>query len=386
MAKFRVLRLITWLPPGGIEHKIAAVLPAMNRDLFEPHVCCIRERGPLADALEEAGVPVHVVPFRNRWDLRAHNRLRDLVVHLRADLVHSHMYRSNVPATVLKLRLPHLRVVGHYHNVDTWETQRQARLDAWMARRRDMNIAVSNAVRENVIRRLSLPPALIRTLHNGVDLERFHSVSAVERHAIRTQMGWSAGTRIILMAARLVPQKNHAFVLRQLPEIFRDAPRARCIFAGAGPEQANLESLAASLGLADRVTFLGSRDDIPRLLSAADIFILPSLKEGFSNAILEAMACGLPVVASDVGGAREIIERGVNGYVIDVQKEGDSVTVNAGQFIRHMKRLLADDDFRLRLGVGALARVRAFGLDSMVSDIEGLYLDLLNRPALPAKP
>jgi len=114
--------------------------------------------------------------------------------------------------------------------------------------------------------------------------------------------------------------------------------------------------------------------------------MLPSLKEGFSNAILEAMACGLPVVASDVGGAREIIERGLNGYVIDVERESETVSVNAGQFIRHMKRLLTDDDFRLRLGAGAFARVRAFGLDSMVSDIENLYLDLLSRPSAPTQP
>lgn len=379
MAKYRVLRMITWLPVGGIEHKIAAVLPALDRDLFEPHIVCLRERGSLADALEGAGVPVHVVRFGTRWDPFALRRLCDLVRRLKVDLVHSHMYRANVPATVLKLRMPELRVVANYHNVDTWDTWRQYRMDAWMAPRRDMNVAVSNAVRENVMRRLQLPPDRIRTLYNGIDLNSFHPVSATERHAIRAELGWPAGARIALMSARLVPQKNHDFVLRNLPEILRDAPRARVVFVGTGTEEEKLRRMAAELGVAGNVTFTGPRSDIPRLLAASDVFVLPSLKEGFSNAILEAMACGLPVVASGVGGTREVIDRGINGFVLDVERDGGTTRVNPNQFVRHMKRLLADDDHRLRLGAAALKSVRRFGLDNMVRDIEELYLDLLEK-------
>ncbi len=380
MAKHRVLRLITWLPSGGIERKIAAVLPRLNRDLFEAHVCCIRERGPLADELEAAGIPVHVVRFGSRWDPLAMRRLRRLTADLKIDLVHSHMYRANTPATMLKVRNPALRVVGQYHNVDTWESWRQRRLDGWLARRRDMNVAVSRAVREDVVTTLGLAPEKVRTIYNGVDLGEFHPEPAVGRHAIREQLGWPAGARIVLMVARLVPQKNQAMVLRCAPEILKSVPRTRFVFAGGGSGGDALRAQAQELGITQAVEFLGSRDDVPRLLAASDVFVLPSLKEGFANAILEAMACGLPVVASDVGGAREVIDRGISGFVLDTERPAGTAAataVNETQFVRHLRRLLSDDDYRLRIGAQALRQVAGFSLAGMVRDVEDLYLELL---------
>ncbi|MCX7962882.1 MAG: glycosyltransferase, partial [Candidatus Sumerlaea chitinivorans] len=93
MARYRVLRLITWLPRGGIERKIVAVLPRLDRNLFDTHLCCIRERGPLADELEQQGIPVHVVPFRTRWDVKGLRALAELVKREQIDLIHAHMYR-----------------------------------------------------------------------------------------------------------------------------------------------------------------------------------------------------------------------------------------------------------------------------------------------------
>jgi hypothetical protein len=156
MSRYRVLRMITWLPTGGIERKIAAVLPRLDPELFEVHMCCIRERGPLADDLEAAGIPVHLVPFKSRLDPIGMLKLRRLAKKLEIDLIHSHMYRSNVPATMLKIMNPRLKVIGHYHNVNTWETPRQESLDRYLAARRDMNVAVSEAVRRDVQQRLGI--------------------------------------------------------------------------------------------------------------------------------------------------------------------------------------------------------------------------------------
>lgn len=378
-ARYKILRLITWLPQGGIERKIVAVLPRLNRELFEPHLCCIRERGPLADQLEQQGVPVHVVHFGSRWDPLALWRLRGLARNLQVDLVHSHMYRSNCPATALKWFDPRLVVIGQYHNMDTWESKAQLWVDRKLAVRRDLNVTVSEAVARNVQQNLGLPDYLVRTVYNCVDLDEFHPVSAVERHAIRESIGIPVYARVVIMVARLVPQKNQRVVLESAPEILESAPKTHFLFVGGGPDEAFLKDLTRDLGIGQSVTFLGRRDDVPRLLASSDVAVLPSDREGFSNAILESMACGIPVVATDVGGNREIIDSGIDGYVV---QSGDAPgELNQGQFVRYVKRLVSDDELRTRMSMAALGHIKQFGLDAMVHEVEQLYLELLEERA-----
>lgn len=363
---------------GGIERKIAAVLPRLNKDLFDVHLCCIRERGPLAEVLEDSGIPVHLVPFRSRMDPIAISRLRGLVQRLGIQLIHSHMYRSNVPATILKVMDPKLRVVGHYHNVDTWESGRQVVVDRFLARRRDMNIAVSEAVRRDVQNRLKLPPELTTTLYNCVDLDDFHPLSSPEKAAIRKSLGYGPDHVLVGMVARVVRQKNQKLVLDAVPEMIAAQPHTRFLFIGGGPDEDELKELVQQRGLTNHVAFLGRRDDVPRLLAACDIAVLPSLKEGFSNAVLEAMACGVPMVVSNVGGNAEVLDHGISGFLCDVStSHNGGVEVNSSQFTRHLRRLLTEPDFRIRVGQAALARVQHYGIDAMVREIEQLYLEVL---------
>jgi glycosyltransferase involved in cell wall biosynthesis len=379
-ARYRILRMITWLPQGGIERKIVAVLPKLNRELFDVHLCCIRERGALADDLERQGVPVHLVPFKSRLDPLGIYRLRALTRRLGIDLIHSHMYRANTPATALKILNPKLTVIGHYHNVNTWESPRQLRMDRFMAQRRNMNVAVSEAVRQNVVDTLAIPEELTTTLYNCVDLDEFRRLPAHHRINARAELGVATSEKVIIMVARMVSQKNHQLVMETAPEILRACPRARFLFVGGGPDEEALKAQAAASGIAERCIFLGRRDDVPRLLGASDVAILPSFKEGFSNAVLEAMACGLPVVASDVGGNGEIIENGINGYLLETAPDPGSrfgVSIPVAQFPRLLKRLLTDDEHRRRLGEAAWQRARHYGIDAMVSEIEQLYLEVL---------
>lgn len=386
MAKFRILRLITWLPTGGIERKISAVLPRLDRSLFEVHLCCIRERGPLAEDLERAGIPVHLIPFRSRMDPFALRRLHRLVRRLNIDLVHAHMYRSNVPATLLKLYDENLMVLGHYHNVDTWESRRQLWFDRYLARRRDMNVAVSEAVRQDVIGRLGLEEDRVRTLHNGVDLEEFHPLPEEERRLLRASLGFGGEEKLVVSVARLVRAKNQELILRSIAELVASTPEARFLFVGSGPDEERLRELAGHLQVEEYVRFLGRRDDVPAVLAACDVSVLPSLREGFSNAVLESLACGLPVVASDVGGNNEVIDPGVNGYLCEVAEvEGAGqgghlgLEVNSGQFVRYVRRLLEDEALRRRASQSALETVQRFSLENMVRDVEELYLELLEE-------
>ena len=123
------------------------------------------------------------------------------------------------------------------------------------------------------------------------------------------------------------------------------------------------------------MTFAGKRDDVPSLLASADVSVLPSDREGFSNAILESMASGIPVVATDVGGNREVIDSGIDGYIV---QSGDAPgEINQGQFVRYVKRLVTDDELRTRMSTAALKHIQQFGIDAMVHEVEQLYLELL---------
>ncbi len=379
-SRYRILRMITWLPQGGIERKIVAVLPKLNPELFDVHLCCIRERGALADDLERQGVPVHLIPFKSRLDPFAIMRLRRLTKELNIDLIHSHMYRANTPATALKVLDSNLRVIGHYHNVNTWESPRQRKMDRFMAMRRDMNVAVSEAVRENVVDNLDIPEEITTTLYNCVDLDEFRRLSSDERTTLRDDLGIAHTDKVIIMVARVVRQKNQRLVIETAPEILRTCPEARFVFVGGGPDEEEIKTLAKDTGIAERCIFLGRRDDVPRLLGASDVAILPSFKEGFSNAVLEAMACGLPVIASDVGGNAEIIDPGINGYLLETTSDAASpygIAIPTPQFPRLLKRLLTDDDHRMHLGQAAWDRSRHYGIDAMVREVEQLYLEVL---------
>ena len=380
MSRYGILRMITWLPQGGIERKIVAVLPKLNRDLFDVHLCCIRERGALADDLEKQGVPVHLIPFKSRLDPVGLLRLRRLTRRLNIDLIHSHMYRANTPATALRVMDSRLAVIGHYHNVNTWESARQLRMDRFMALRRNMNVAVSEAVRRNVVETLGIPEELTTTLYNCVDLDEFQRLGDPARAAVRSELGIPPQDKIIIMVARMVAQKNHQIVIETAPEILQACPESRFVFVGGGPDEESMKEQARNRGIAERCLFLGRRDDVPRLLGASDVAILPSFKEGFSNAVLEAMACGLPVVASDVGGNSEIIDPGINGYLLETTADATSrfgISIPVAQFPRLLKRLLTDDEHRVRLGEAAWQRARHYGIDAMVREIEQLYLEVL---------
>jgi len=380
VSRYGILRMITWLPQGGIERKIVAVLPKLNRDLFDVHLCCIRERGALADDLEKQGVPVHLIPFKSRLDPVGLLRLRRLTRRLNIDLIHSHMYRANTPATALRVMDSRLAVIGHYHNVNTWESARQLRMDRFMALRRNMNVAVSEAVRRNVVETLGIPEELTTTLYNCVDLDEFQRLGDPARAAVRSELGIPPQDKIIIMVARMVAQKNHQIVIETAPEILQACPESRFVFVGGGPDEESMKEQARNRGIAERCLFLGRRDDVPRLLGASDVAILPSFKEGFSNAVLEAMACGLPVVASDVGGNSEIIDPGINGYLLETTADATSrfgISIPVAQFPRLLKRLLTDDEHRVRLGEAAWQRARHYGIDAMVREIEQLYLEVL---------
>jgi len=364
---YHVARVITWLPPGGIEQRLAALLPRLNQPPFRVSVICLRERGALADSLEQAGVPVMLLPLRSRLDPRGLRALARWMRDAGVDLVHSHMYRSNVPATIAARMAGIKAVLCQVHNVNTWETRRQRWMDRWLMRWRTAMIAVSEEVKRDIVARLGCPPERVRVLYNGIDLHEYGAKRPDPE--LRRQLGVPDGHRLVVVVARLVEQKGHGRLFRALEAVRNELPPTRIVLVGNGRLRAALENEVRDRRLDDVVSFAGHRSDVPQILALADLSVLPSEREGFSNAIIESLAAGAPVVATDVGGNREAIVAGESGLLVapeDVRGLG-----------RAIKTVLCDEPLRRRMSEAARRQAQRFSLDRMLDETRRLYLEVL---------
>ncbi|MCX7765529.1 MAG: glycosyltransferase [Candidatus Sumerlaeia bacterium] len=365
----KILRTITWLPVGGIERRITALLPLLKKRGHHIEVVCLREPGQLAGDLITAGIPVHLIKLPARLHPAGLWRLARFIREGNFDIVHSHMYRSNVPTTIAA-RLGGFKgvLLSQIHNINTWETRRQLWLDRWLCRWRTGIIAVSSAVKQEIIQRLRIPAEKCFVIYNGIEIEQFQQ--AQPSPELRYSLGIKEDDFVIIMVARLVEQKNHRLVIEAAPEIIQNVPRAKFLFVGDGKLRAELEALVQKKGLESRFIFAGQRDDVPHLLKLAAVAVLPSFKEGFSNTVIEAMAAGLPVIATNVGGNQEAILDGETGFII-------SPTDKIG-LARVIIRLAQDRNLLLRLSQNATLHSQNFSINRMVSETENLYYSLLS--------
>jgi glycosyltransferase involved in cell wall biosynthesis len=229
----------------------------------------------------------------------------------------------------------------------------------------DRYLAVSHGIANELVERLHWPRQKIDVVYNSVDLAR---VDVEVPAGLREQLGGGEGRPLVLTPARLDAQKGHRTLFEAIPQV----PDATFLLAGEGPDREPLEALAAQLGIADRVRFLGRREDVPELLAAADVFALPSLYEGSSLAVLEAMAARIPIVSSAIGGTEELIEDGRSGLLV---APGDPEALATA-----LRRVLGDAELRKGLASRARERVEA-GLtrEQMAARVSGVYRELLGE-------
>jgi glycosyltransferase involved in cell wall biosynthesis len=227
-------------------------------------------------------------------------------------------------------------------------------------------IAVSDAVRRSVLAHLSLASERVTVIHNGVDLKAFSPPSADERAAARARLGVPAGVPVVAAVGRFVALKGHHYLLEAMSRLRVSHPQAHLLLAGAGPLQGAIETLAAKLGLADAVRFLGPHDDVREVIAAADVLAAPSLSEGFGLSVVEAMAMAVPVVASRTGGFAEIVDDGHSGLLVPPRDPNALATALA--------HLLDDANLRRRVGAQGRATAEArFDVRASARAIERIY-------------
>jgi glycosyltransferase involved in cell wall biosynthesis len=363
---------------GGAEKAMFTLLELLDREAWQPTLLLDDAVGTesLSARAEELEIPVRrVAPMP--LGLSGARRLPAMIRLLRAerpDVFHAHMsspVAAKYPlAAAVMARVP--AVLGTVHVAEfvppDHSTYWQLRA---LSRGVDRYLTVSRDIAVELVERLDWPADKIEVVYNGVDTDRFEMTAPP---GLRDELGGGGGRPIVLTPARLNEQKGHPVLLEAVAEV----PDAVFVLAGDGPERQALETLAEQLGVTDRVRFLGHRTDIPQLLAAADVFALPSLYEGSSLAVLEAMAAGIPIVSSAIGGTDELIEQGRSGLLVPA---GDAKALAAA-----LRRVLADRALWETFAARARERVeRDLTRERMVHRVMAVYEEILggtnNSPA-----
>jgi len=360
--QYRVLYVITDTDIGGAERFLLRLVRHL-RNRIVPSVVSLLPEGTLADSLRACGVTVTSLELgRARWP-QAARRLKHLAEEVRPHIVHSILCHANLAARWLRLfhSCPSIASVRVAERGSLW--QRRAEQLSW--RLSDRIVAVSRGV-ARFLRGLGVAPGRLRIIENAVELDRLRAVRPVDRASLATD----PRARVLLFAGRLTRQKGLDTLIRSLPIIARTVEDVVLWVAGRGEKAAYIE-LAQHLGVADRVRWLGFRDDLPALMKAADALVLPSRWEGEPNVVLEAFACELPVVATRVEGSETLIRRSEGGLLVDP----DDVSELADAVLR----LLRQPGVQRRCVQGGRRFVQRRSPQAEAAAYWALYQELMNR-------
>lgn len=361
----KILHVVHGLSRGGLENGVVNLLNRLPEDQFEQAVCCLDRRGEMAELVRD-GIPICVLD-RQRHDVRLPLRLSRLMADWGPDIVHCRNWNSWFDTVIAHALTPGRRkLVWSFHGFsdqDDFPRRRQV-ISRWLARRTDGLAAVCRDAAVRFAGKSGMSPERFEILYNGVDTHRFKpSASRAER---RMALGLAADALVILTVANFSPVKDQAALLEAVARLPPARAPRRFLLLGDGPLRGALQAQVAALGLQDQVSMPGSTGRVAEYLAVADFFVLPSRLEGMSNAILEAMASGLPVIARAVGGNTELVVDGETGFLCRVD--------DVAHLAQALGRLVADPALRQRMAHAARLRAESiFSMDRMMSAYGDFY-------------
>ena len=357
-----VLQLIETRGPGGAERVLINLAQRLNQsENFRASVGMIKE-GWLRDRLIESNVPVHLFSSKYSLDLPFLFSLMRWIKTQKVDLIHSHEFTMNFYGSLAGKWLG-IPVVATVHGKNYYSSvKRRVYAMRLLGRMGAAVVAVSSDIRDFLEKDLGLRG--VRVIPNGIDIQTYGSA---DRNEARRALGFGEKDKVIGAIGNLYPVKGHAVLLQALSLL--NNSDACVVIAGRGSEESGLRQQVENLSLQGRVHLLGFREDVPRLLSAFDVYALPSFSEGQSLALMEAMAAGLPIAASRVGGNPELLRENETGLLFEAG--------NAEDLAAKLKILLEQPETARRMGSQARTRAaKEFGLDAMMDRYLKLYAEL----------
>jgi glycosyltransferase involved in cell wall biosynthesis len=325
--KIKVVHIVDDLKVGGLERTLALIVLGLDKDRYDTSVWCLAGGGAIADELRTKGVEVKIFNFAS---VSKHKAFMELVRALkvkRADITHSWGLSGGVLGGLASI-LTGVKVrILHVQNMYDDTSVKERVINWFLSLFTTVIISCAEAVKGSLVQYMHIDNKKIHTIYNSVDLEAFGR--KYEKATVRTELGIAPGDIVVGSASRLVPQKGQSYLLKAAVPIMHEDQRIKILIVGDGPSRPALEIGAGKLGIADRVIFTGVRTDMPRIMQAMDIFVLPStVREGLPLTVAEAHASSLPVIATDVGGNGEIVINMKTGLLVppmDVQALTDAL-------------------------------------------------------------
>ncbi|MBQ16053.1 MAG: glycosyl transferase [Planctomycetaceae bacterium] len=359
--------LIPTLDRSGAEKQLVELACGLPRDEFRTDVIALTRGGPLAQRLADHDIPLTVIGKRWRLDPLALSRLKRHLARSQPDILHTWLFAANAYGRLAHTATPATRVVVSERCVDSWKRPWQLWLDRRLTPRTDQLLANSHSVAA-FYQSVGIPASLIDVIPNGIDtgaVPLCGETAGTIRDQLRQELDLAPETQLVTCVGRLAAQKRISDLLWAVELLHRRCPRVMLVVSGDGPERRRLERFAQQAGCGDRVRFLGHREDVAAIWAASDVAWLASSFEGQSNSLMEAMAAGLPVVASDIPANRELVTDEVTGHLVPLGDAAEFARRTASllenpavaQALGRAGRQRMQDDFSLAASINAHARL-----------------------------
>ncbi len=341
--KIKIAHVVLSLDIGGLEMLVVDMIKNLDWERFEVVVVCLREKGVLAREIESLGFKVYSLGNRDKLEFGSFFKLAKLLVKENVDIVHCHNTAGYLYGGIAAILAGFKKIIYTEHGrvfPDSPRRMLAERILSWFTYK---IVAVSEDMKRCLVKYEKINPDKIQVIHNGIDRDKFHSLGLDARCEMRNALGIAHDDIVIGNVARLDPVKDHCLLLRAMAlllakdkglrikdqekplSIIHHSSSLKLLLVGDGPERENIERLISNLKLEASCILLGARTDIPELMNIMDVFALSSKNEGISLTLLEAMACGVPVVATRVGGNPEIVKDGENGLLCESGNPQDLV-------------------------------------------------------------
>lgn len=364
--------VVNALNPGGTEKLVVEMARVFARE-YDLSVICLDHPGTWGRMLRAEGIPVHCLWRQPGMDLTMPGKLARLFRATRARIVHAHQCTPWFYSALSRLRYrkPRLLLEEHGRFYPEVVNRKRAFVNRTLIRKLTHRfVAVSEDVRTRLERYEGLSAPQIRVIYNGVSPPS--PLDAARRAALRAELGFAENDFVVGTVGRFDPIKNLPMLVRALGAVSAETPALRGLLVGDGPEFPAVRSQVDANGLKDRVRLTGFREDARQLAQCMDLFVLPSFSEGTSMALLEAMAAGVPVIVTAVGGNPEIVVANESGWVVP---SDDTAALQLA-----ITEAIRDPAERLRRAEAGRHRFQeSFGIERMMDHYRHLYLDLLAR-------
>lgn len=322
--KIRLLQVTHDLAFGGLQKVVLNLCKNIDRDRFDVSVLCLRALGAYAEDVERLGIKVFMLPQpSNGTDYLSFIKAAEIFRREKVEIIHTHNTQPLIDGTIARMLSGVKRIVHTDHGRVFPDKKRYMVAERFASNFVSKFVAVSQSTADKLIKFEKIPPHKITVIENGIDELKYQDQAVLAE--TKSSFGLMGEGPVIGFISRLSPEKGGAVLLDAMPLVLRAFPEAQLVIAGEGPQRESLMAQVEKLGLERNICWLGPRRDVPAILKAIDLYVLPSISEGLPMGLLEAIAAGSPVVATNVGGVPSVIKDKFNGELVP---KGDTVALS----------------------------------------------------------